>query len=217
MSSIEKTLIDLGLTPSKAFDGKVSGLCIDSRAAKEGCLFAALPGTQIHGARFLAQALERGAKAVLTDQEGFQIAHELSLQDGACYVIVQDPHAALAAACALWFEKQPSIMLAVTGTNGKTSVSSFCRQIWTELGLDAVNLGTTGVEGAFSAPLAHTTPDPITLHKLLYNCASAGVTHGAMEASSHGLAQRRLDGVRLKAAGFTNFTQDHLLFFVEAL
>ncbi|MEK9643421.1 MAG: Mur ligase family protein, partial [Paracoccaceae bacterium] len=84
------------------------------------------------------------------------------------------------------------------------------RQIWTEMGLDAVNLGTTGVEGAFSAPLAHTTPDPITLHKLLYNCASAGVTHGAMEASSHGLAQRRLDGVRLKAAGFTNFTQDHL-------
>jgi len=210
MSSIEKTLIDLGLTPSKAFDGKVSGLCIDSRVAKEGCLFAALPGTQIHGARFLAQALERGAKAVLTDQEGFQIAHELSLQDGACYVIVQDPHAALAAACALWFEKQPSTMVAVTGTNGKTSVSSFCRQIWTELGLDAVNLGTTGVEGAFSAPLAHTTPDPITLQKLLYNCASAGVTHGAMEASSHGLAQRRLDGVRLKAAGFTNFTQDHL-------
>ena len=215
MSSIEKTLSDLGLTPSKAFDGVIDGVCIDSRKVKVGCLFAALPGTKVHGARFLAQALEKGASAVLTDQEGMYIARELGLKDKLAFVIVQDPRAALAAAASLWFEEQPATMVAVTGTNGKTSVSSFCRQIWTELGYDAVNLGTTGVEGAFFAPLAHTTPDPITLHKILRACARAGVTHGAMEASSHGLAQRRLDGVRLSAAGFTNFTRDHLDYHVS--
>ena len=100
--------------------------------------------------------------------------------------------------------------MAVTGTNGKTSVASFCRQIWSELGLSAINLGTTGVQGAWSAPLTHTTPEPITLHWVLAQAATAGVTHGAMEASSHGLAQKRLDGVDLAVAGFTNFTQDHL-------
>ena len=210
MSSIEKTLCDLGLTPLKASDGVIDGLCIDSRKVKVGCLFAALPGSKVHGARFLAQALEKGASAVLTDQEGMYIARELGLQDKSAFVIVQDPYAALSAAASLWFEEQPGTMVAVTGTNGKTSVSSFCRQIWTELGNNAVNLGTTGVEGAFFAPLANTTPDPITLHKTLRACTRAGVTHGAMEASSHGLAQRRLDGVRLAAAGFTNFTQDHL-------
>jgi UDP-N-acetylmuramoyl-L-alanyl-D-glutamate--2,6-diaminopimelate ligase len=103
-------------------------------------------------------------------------------------------------------------MIAVTGTNGKTSVSTFCRQIWVEMGYAAANLGTTGVEGAWTAPLNHTTPEPITLHRTLAEAASAGVTHAAMEASSHGLDQRRLDGVRIMAAGFTNFTQDHLDF-----
>ena len=101
-------------------------------------------------------------------------------------------------------------MIAVTGTNGKTSVSTFVRQIWIEMGLAAVNLGTTGVEGAWTAPLAHTTPEPITLHRTLAEASANGITHAAMEASSHGLDQRRLDGVTLKAAGFTNFTQDHL-------
>jgi UDP-N-acetylmuramoyl-L-alanyl-D-glutamate--2,6-diaminopimelate ligase len=100
--------------------------------------------------------------------------------------------------------------VAVTGTNGKTSVASFVRQIWAELGHAAVNLGTTGVEGAWTAPLAHTTPEPITLHRCLSEAAENGVTHAAMEASSHGLEQRRLDGVHLAAAGFSNFTQDHL-------
>ncbi|BDY16395.1 UDP-N-acetylmuramoyl-L-alanyl-D-glutamate--2,6-diaminopimelate ligase [Sulfitobacter pontiacus] len=101
-------------------------------------------------------------------------------------------------------------MIAVTGTNGKTSVSTFVRQIWIEMGVAAVNLGTTGVEGAWTAPLAHTTPEPITLHRTLAEASANGITHAAMEASSHGLDQRRLDGVTLKAAGFTNFTQDHL-------
>jgi UDP-N-acetylmuramoyl-L-alanyl-D-glutamate--2,6-diaminopimelate ligase len=100
--------------------------------------------------------------------------------------------------------------VAVTGTNGKTSVSSFLRQIWEALGKSAANFGTAGIEGAVSAPLSHTTPEPITLHRILADLAQTGVTHAAMEASSHGLDQRRLDGVYLTAAGFTNFTQDHL-------
>jgi UDP-N-acetylmuramoyl-L-alanyl-D-glutamate--2,6-diaminopimelate ligase len=103
-------------------------------------------------------------------------------------------------------------MVAVTGTNGKTSVSTFTRQIWEALGYPGINIGTTGVEGAWSAPLHHTTPDPVTLHRVLAQAEAAGITHAAMEASSHGLDQRRLDGVVLHAAGFTNFTQDHVNF-----
>jgi UDP-N-acetylmuramoyl-L-alanyl-D-glutamate--2,6-diaminopimelate ligase len=101
-------------------------------------------------------------------------------------------------------------MVAVTGTNGKTSVATFTRQIWQALGHAAINMGTTGVEGDWEAPSAHTTPDPITLHQMLADAARAGVTHAAMEASSHGLDQRRMDGVHLTAGGFTNLTQDHL-------
>ena len=101
-------------------------------------------------------------------------------------------------------------MVAVTGTNGKASVATFTRQIWAALGHEAINIGTTGIEGAWTAPSGHTTPDPVTLQKLLAAAAAGGVTHAAMEASSHGIDQRRLDGVRLRAAGFTNLTQDHL-------
>jgi UDP-N-acetylmuramoyl-L-alanyl-D-glutamate--2,6-diaminopimelate ligase len=151
-----------------------------------------------------------GAAAILTDREGAEIAAEALVGSGATLVLAEDPRAAFASAAALWFGAQPETMVAVTGTNGKTSVASFTRQIWTHLGFEAANLGTTGVEGAFSAPLSHTTPDPITLHRLLAEMAQAGVTHAAMEASSHGIDQRRLDGVRLTAAAFTNLTQDHL-------
>src|SRR5690606_18332812 len=122
----------------------------------------------------------------------------------------EDPRAALAGAAALWFEAQPETVVAVTGTSGKTSVTNFTRQIWQALGLRAISLGTMGVEGDYSARLAHTTPEPITLHRVLAEAASAGVTHAAMEASSHGLDQRRLDGVRVAAGAFTNFSQDHL-------
>ncbi|MGB3406401.1 MAG: UDP-N-acetylmuramoyl-L-alanyl-D-glutamate--2,6-diaminopimelate ligase, partial [Jannaschia sp.] len=125
-------------------------------------------------------------------------------------IVVEDPRAALAFAAALHAGSQPDCMVAVTGTNGKTSVASFTRQIWEVLGLSAANIGTTGVEGAFHAPSLHTTPEPITLHRLLADMAAAHVTHAAMEASSHGLDQRRLEAVRLAAAGFTNLTQDHL-------
>jgi len=125
-------------------------------------------------------------------------------------IIAQDPRQTLAQTASLWFGPHPANVVAVTGTNGKTSVSTFCRQIWDIMGLAAVNLGTTGVEGAWTYPLNHTTPEPITLHRVMAEATRHGITHTAMEASSHGLDQRRLDGVVLSAAGFTNFSQDHL-------
>ena len=203
-------LSDLGLTARAGRDPSLSGLTADSRAVRAGMLFAALPGTATHGARFIATALEQGAAAILTDATGARLAAEALAASPAALVVAEDPRAALACAAALWFGAQPSTMVAVTGTNGKTSVATFTRQIWAALGHSAINIGTTGVEGAWSAPSSHTTPDAITLQRLLADAAAGGVTHAAMEASSHGIDQRRLDGVRLKAAGFTNLTQDHL-------
>ena len=208
MGNSTKTLSALGLTALHGADAEITGLSVDSRLVRPGHLFAALPGTKAHGAEFIPTALERGAVAVLTDREGAEIAR--TVLAGVSLVVTEDPRQALAFAAALWFGRQPETLVAVTGTNGKTSVATFTRQIWQLLGLEAANIGTTGVEGAFSAPSPHTTPEPITLHRLLSDMATAGVTHAAMEASSHGLAQRRLDGVRLSAAAFTNFTQDHL-------
>jgi len=205
-----KTLADLGLTAQGAGSVTITGLSVDSREVREGHLFAALPGTKVHGGEFIQYALRMGAAAVLTDREGAAIAAGELASSDAALVVAEDPRAALAYAAALWFAAQPGTMVAVTGTNGKTSVASFTRQIWETLGQPAVNLGTTGVEGAISLPLKHTTPEPITLHRVLAEVAGEGVTHGAMEASSHGLTQRRLDGVHLTAAAFTNITQDHL-------
>ncbi|MFU1477123.1 UDP-N-acetylmuramoyl-L-alanyl-D-glutamate--2,6-diaminopimelate ligase [Roseovarius sp. C7] len=207
---MRKSLTELGLTAQGGAQALVTGLSVDSRQTREGHLFAALPGTNVHGARFIEAALERGAAAVLTDADGAAQARDLFDGAAVALVVAEDPRQTLSYAAALWYGGQPESMVAVTGTNGKTSVASFTRQIWAELGLEAVNLGTTGVEGAYQVPLAHTTPEPITLHRVLAECQAAGVTHAAMEASSHGLAQRRLDGVQLMAAGFTNFTQDHL-------
>lgn len=177
---------------------------------RAGMLFAALPGTATHGARFIPAALDQGAVAILTDAEGAKLSADLLADSDLALVVVEDPRAALACAAALWFGAQPEVMVAVTGTNGKTSVASFTRQIWAALGREAINIGTTGIEGAWTAPSSHTTPDALTLQKLLAAAAAGGVTHAAMEASSHGIDQRRLDGVRLRAAGFTNLTQDHL-------
>ena len=210
MENAAKPLSQLALTARGGRDPQITGLAVDSRQVKDGYLFAALPGTRVHGGEFIQYALRMGAAAVLTDATGAELAEaELAASDAAL-VVVEDPRQALACTAALWFGAQPKVMAAVTGTNGKTSVASFLRQIWSGLGHPAINLGTTGVEGDWSAPLAHTTPEPITLHRVLAEAVVHGITHAAMEASSHGLEQRRLDGVQLKAAGFTNLSQDHL-------
>jgi len=210
MNGQTKSLSALGLTARGRRDADITGLSVDSREVREGHLFAALPGVNAHGAQFIGTALEAGASVILTNAAGAKIAEQELAGSDAALVVAENPRQALAFAAALWFGAQPEVMVAVTGTNGKTSVATFVRQIWMQLGLEAVNLGTTGVEGAWEMPLKHTTPEPITLHRALAKAARAGVTHAAMEASSHGLEQRRLDGVQLVAAGFTNFSQDHL-------
>ena len=205
-----KRLSELGLHGRDGRDPQVTGLSLDSRTVKPGHLFAALPGSAQHGGEFIPYALRMGAGAVLTDRRGAEIAAEsLAGWDGAL-IVAEDPRAALAGAAALWFAAQPATVVAVTGTSGKTSVANFTRQLWQGLGLSAISMGTMGVQGDYSAKLAHTTPDPLTLHRILAEAAAAGVTHAAMEASSHGLDQRRLDGVRVAAGAFTNFSQDHL-------
>jgi UDP-N-acetylmuramoyl-L-alanyl-D-glutamate--2,6-diaminopimelate ligase len=210
MTSRAIRLSDLGLTARAGRDPALSGVTADSRAVRAGMLFAALPGTAVHGASFIGSALEQGVAAVLTDAEGARLAADALADTDVALVVAEDPRATLACAAALWFGAQPEVVVAVTGTNGKTSVATFTRQIWAALGHEAINIGTTGIEGAWTAPSGHTTPDPVTLQKLLAAAAGGGVTHAAMEASSHGIDQRRLDGVRLRAGGFTNLTQDHL-------
>ena len=205
----EARLTDLDLLEGADLIGgdvAVTGLAVDSRDVKPGHLFAALPGSKVHGGEFIDYALRMGAGAILTDAEGMKIAGAVPVPA----VIHPDPRLALARAARAWFRAQPECVVAVTGTNGKTSVASFTRQILEFLGERAVNFGTTGVEGAVARPLSHTTPEPITLHRLLADLAAEGVTHAAMEASSHGLVQRRLDGVSLMAAGFTNISRDHM-------
>ena len=182
-----KSLSALGLMAANGANPELSGIAVDSREVRKGFLFAAMPGVKVHGARFVKTALELGAVAILTDAEGAALASEEINEFGAAVVISDKPREALSRTAALWFGAQPRVMTAVTGTNGKTSVSAFMRQIWTELELAAVNLGTTGVEGAWTAPLAHTTPEPITLHRTLSEAEANGITHAAMEASSHGV------------------------------
>jgi UDP-N-acetylmuramoyl-L-alanyl-D-glutamate--2,6-diaminopimelate ligase len=191
-------------------DIAVTGLAIDSRKVQPGTLFAALPGTQVHGARFIESALADGAAAILTDREGAALAADALKGADAALIVAEDARATLAHAAALWFGPGPETLVAVTGTNGKTSVASFTRQIWEHLGQPAVNIGTTGVEGSYSLPGIHTTPDALTLQSLLADIKRDGIEHVAMEASSHGLDQRRMEAVSPCAAAFTNLTQDHL-------
>lgn len=210
MTQKPKSLAELGLTAQGGAEVEVTGLAIDSRKVGHGTLFAALPGTQVHGARFIEGALSDGATAILTDREGAALAADALAQTNAALIIAEDAKTTLAHTAALWFGPGPETVVAVTGTNGKTSVASFTRQIWERLGHRAVNIGTTGVEGSYSAPGIHTTPDPLTLQSLLADIRADGIDRVAMEASSHGLDQRRMEAVSPCAAAFTNLTQDHL-------
>ncbi|HTJ65589.1 MAG TPA: UDP-N-acetylmuramoyl-L-alanyl-D-glutamate--2,6-diaminopimelate ligase [Alphaproteobacteria bacterium] len=186
---------------------EIAGLTADSRAVQPGFLFAALPGGKKSGADFIAEAARRGAVAVLADV-GTRLpadAPELAL--------IEDrlPRLRFARMAAAFYGAQPEVVAAVTGTSGKSSTVSFARQIWKSLGFSAASLGTLGIE---SDPISRygtlTTADPVALHADLAALAKAGVTRAAMEASSHGLDQYRLDGVKVRVAGFTSFGRDHL-------
>lgn len=198
-----------GRGPPPAPGLMISGLTADSRDVKPGFLFAALRG-RLDGAEFAQYAVRMGAAAVLTDEAGAERARADIGSWPIPFLIDEDPRHRLALAAAAFFGAQPGTLVAVTGTNGKTSVASFARQIFAALGRRAASFGTVGVEGADVAAPGMTTPEPVALHRLLADLAAAGVTHAAMEASSHGLAQRRVDGARLSAAAFTNLSRDHL-------
>ncbi len=190
--------------PESARAITIAGLTADSRDVKPGFLFAALPGVQADGAKFVPAALEAGAVAVLC---GTNVETNADVP----VIVDRNPRRRLAQLAAQFYGAQPDTVAAVTGTNGKTSVATFVREIWASLGLRSASLGTVGVVGPDGTrPLAHTTPDPVQLHSELAQLARDQVTHLALEASSHGLAQYRLDGVRVSASAFTNLTRDHL-------
>lgn len=187
-------------------DPDVVALTADSREVSPGHLFAALPGTNLDGARFVPQAVEQGAVAILAPRDA-----GITVPRGVALVLADNPRRSLALMAARFFGAQPELTVAVTGTNGKTSVVSFVRQIWQALGHRAASLGTVGfVTPDDTVPLVHTTPDPVALHRMLGALARDGVDHLAAEVSSHGLAQFRADGVHFAAAAFTNISRDHL-------
>ncbi|RZJ16968.1 MAG: UDP-N-acetylmuramoyl-L-alanyl-D-glutamate--2,6-diaminopimelate ligase [Brevundimonas sp.] len=192
-----------------AADPVITGVTSDSRKVAPGSLFVALPGTVADGRAFIPQALAKGAAAVLAPADTASDAAPLLVKAG-------DVRRAYALAARGFYGAQPRTCVAVTGTNGKTSVATFCREIWAALGVTAASMGTVGVVAQSGSDVAAltgpglTSPDPAETARLLAELASRGVTHLALEASSHGIDQRRLDGVSLKAAAFTNLSQDHL-------
>lgn len=193
-----------------ANDPVIAGVTADSRKVTAGWLFAALPGTKVDGRDFAQGAVAKGAAAILAPEGGLE---------GIAVPVVrsEDARRAYALAAAAFWGKQPAMCVAVTGTNGKTSVAGFCRQIFARLGHKAASMGTLGVVVSEAGqpdqqltPPGLTTPDAGDVAEMIARLANMGVTHLALEASSHGVDQRRVDGVKLRAAGFTNFTQDHL-------
>jgi UDP-N-acetylmuramoyl-L-alanyl-D-glutamate--2,6-diaminopimelate ligase len=199
------------LFPDAAFEERhgdlmVGGIAVDSRKVKPGDAFVAVPGTKADGLQFVPAALAAGAVAIVAETPPSS-----PLPAAVASVRVADARRALALAAAKVHPRQPGTIAAVTGTSGKTSVTVFARQIWTALGCKAASIGTIGVVSpAGEAYGALTTPDPIELHRTLDRLAGEGVTHLAIEASSHGLDQRRLDGLRVSVGAFTNLSRDHL-------
>jgi UDP-N-acetylmuramoyl-L-alanyl-D-glutamate--2,6-diaminopimelate ligase len=182
----------------------VTGVALDSRYVKPGDVFFALAGAKTDGSRFIAQAVANGAVAVVMGQ-----ASQAEL--GIPVIVTNNPRRAVALAASRMFPKQPDIIAAVTGTSGKTSVAAFTRQVWEREGFSAASVGTIGLVSRKRTVYGLlTTPDPISLHKTLHEITEEGVTHLAFEASSHGLDQHRLDGVRVNAGAFTNLSRDHM-------
>ena len=200
------TTPDIAALAQGRADTIITAITADSRQVTSGTLFAALAGTKTDGARFVADAITKGATAILIDEHT-----PLSVPPDIAILRAKEPRRALALIAARFYPRQPATIVAITGTNGKTSIAEFTRQIFASLGRKAASLGTIGVvkpDGAVYGSL--TTPDPVTLHKTLDTLAAEGITHLALEASSHGLDQFRLDGVRLTAGGFNNLGRDHL-------
>ena len=197
--------------PPPAAHAVYRGMTADSRQVGAGFLFAALPGTLTDGRSFIADAVAKGAVAILAPT-GTTLPPGIGSGSEPVTLITDDnPRRRFARMVAEFYGRQPDVIAAVTGTNGKTSTTHFLRQIWQHAGRRAASLGTLGLTApGGDVAGALTTPDPVVLHGHLAGLAEDGVTHLAMEASSHGLDQHRLDGVRVALAGFTNLSRDHL-------
>jgi UDP-N-acetylmuramoyl-L-alanyl-D-glutamate--2,6-diaminopimelate ligase len=202
-----KNLLTVDAVSDARFDAiEIGGVSADSRKVKPGDLFVAMAGTRSDGLGFVAPAVANGAVAIMAER-----VPSMALPADVAFIRVGDTRRALALAAARFFVDQPQTIVAVTGTSGKTSVAAFTRQIWAATGEPAASIGTIGlVSPTRDVYGSLTTPDPVALHASLAELADEGVTHLAIEASSHGLDQRRLDGVRIAAGGFTNISRDHL-------
>ena len=195
----------------KLADLEIAGLSANSRQVEKDFLFAALAGAKVNGAHFAGDAVRNGASAILAGRDAVVDTADVPV------LRVDEPRLALSKLAARFYGRQPQTMVAVTGTAGKTSVAAFVRQIWEYEGKVAASIGTTGVASpTLTLDASLTTPDPVQLHHLLAQLADQGVTHAGMEASSHGLDQYRLHGVRLAAGAFTNLGRDHMDYHVDA-
>jgi len=207
---LSELLKEPGIAPD--MDKEVTGLTADSRHVKPGYLFAALSGTVTDGRAFIASAIERGAIAILSD-----LSYDISCDIPVYCHKVATPRHELAILSDRFEGGKPDMIIAITGTNGKTSVAHFIRNIWQKLGLSAASIGTLGVvANDRTEDLHYTTPDPVLLHQVLKRLDVAAVTHVVIEASSHGLDQYRVDAAGIRVAGFTNFSRDHLDYHKDA-
>lgn len=199
-------------------DIKISGITPDSREVKEGTLFAAIPGTHVHGGKFIKDAIQKGAKVILADTQVAVEMADIFAEDAPDVVFLKSPNVrkALATLAGFYYPRMPEFIGAVTGTNGKTSIVTFARQLWGLLGYKAASFGTLGLwveqvpESDLPQLQALTTPNVVELRQTLQLLKDKGVNHCVFEASSHGLDQHRLDGVNLNVAVFSNFTHEHL-------
>jgi len=204
--------------PSEAGSITITGLTDDSRKVRSGFLFFAIAGSKNDGRAYCRQAIEAGAAVIVTDDRKLDKDLEQIRDAGTPVITLANPRRALALVAARLWPRQPSMIAAVTGTNGKTSTTEFLRQIWKRVTWDAASLGTLGVQGTDTRKLkgkmidlpSLTTPDAISLHSNIHKLAEVGITHLALEASSHGLEQHRMDGLNVHVAAFTNLTRDHL-------
>lgn len=203
-----KAGVNLGSLAGQDSLGAIKGLSADSRTVAPGFLFAAFPGSQQDGRAYISAAVESGATALLVPV-GTEV--DVALRQKVHVVESDQPRRLFAKLAAVFYGAQPRQVVAVTGTNGKSSTAAFCRQIWESLNCAAASLGTLGVVAPGFTQAGHlTTPDPVSLAEMMAELARLGVTHTALEASSQGLDQYRIDGVEVAAAGFTNLARDHL-------
>ncbi|WP_294130467.1 UDP-N-acetylmuramoyl-L-alanyl-D-glutamate--2,6-diaminopimelate ligase [Sphingobium sp.] len=195
--------LDAAVSDGAALDANVTGFAIDNRKVAPGTVFGAFQGLRVNGEDYIADAVKAGAIAVVARPE--------AKVDGAIHIAHANPRRLFAQLAARYFTPFPDVTVAVTGTNGKTSTVELTRQLWRMMGHHAASIGTLGVTTSVDqVSTGLTTPDIVTFLSNMSGLRREGITHAAFEASSHGLAQYRTEGLPVLAGGFTNLSRDHL-------